>query len=73
MTSLMTLKRANTALPSGIPCGHDVFDVQPTCGTRRVILAFFAALVFHRFDGESSLPLQAANPNRWLVCCIIAS
>ena len=32
-------------------------------GTRRVILAFFAAGSFVRFDGESTLPPQAATDN----------
>ena len=38
--------------------------VQPTWGTRRVILAFCVALSLFRFDGESTLPPQAANANR---------
>jgi hypothetical protein len=39
-------------------------SVQPTWGTRRVIWAFFVALSFFRFDGESMLPPQAGNANR---------
>jgi hypothetical protein len=28
-------------------------------------LSFFLAWAFHRFDGESTLPPQAANASRW--------
>ena len=38
--------------------------VQPTWGTHRVFLAFVVALNFSRFDGESTLPPQAANASR---------
>ena len=57
MTSLTTLKRANTASRkcTGI--------MQPIWGTRRVILAFFAALSFSRFDGEANIELiKFRNP-----------
>jgi hypothetical protein len=36
--------------------------VQPTWGTHRVIWSFFSAGSFSRFDGESTLPPQAATP-----------
>ena len=38
--------------------------VQPTWGTRRVILSFFSAGSLSRFGGESTLPPQAANASR---------
>jgi hypothetical protein len=34
-------------------------------GTRHVILAFFGALSFLRFEGESTLPPQVGNAHRW--------
>jgi hypothetical protein len=40
-------------------------SVQLTWGTRRVILAFFAAFSFFRFDRESTLLPQAANASHW--------
>ena len=52
MTSLITLKRANTA------CSR--------LGVRAALFWLFSRLwAFHRFDGESSLPPQAANASRW--------
>jgi hypothetical protein len=60
MTSLITLKRANTAsctitgMTLAPPARAGV--MQLTWGMRRVILAFFAAWAFHRFDGESTPP-----------------
>jgi len=39
-------------------------SVQLTVGTRRVFWAFFVALAFFRFDGESTLLPTAANADR---------
>ncbi len=45
-------------------------NVQPTWGTRRVILSFVSAESLSRFGGESPLPPQAANASRWAVSLI---
>ena len=34
-------------------------------------LAFFAALCFSRFGGESTLPPQAVNASRWAVTLVL--
>ena len=50
--------------------------VQPTWGTRRVILAFSWLSAFVRFDGESTLRPQAANASRWadsLTICLYSA
>lgn len=43
--------------------------VQWTGGYAARFLSFVVALSFFRFDGESTLPPQAANASRWALHC----
>jgi hypothetical protein len=43
--------------------------LQPTW-VRAALFWHFLALGFFRFEGDSTLPPQAANINRWAVPCI---